>query len=172
MDIIIILFWLFALILYIFIQIVWLKKIDRNTTLSWQMKLLYIIPIVISLFVFSYKFIFENNLNSAFGYSILLYFLILISYCIYLLSVYSFFESSITVKLLSIISEHSDKGIAIDYFSKTYNWKYIIDRRLIRFLALNQIQYVDNHYQLSQNISAFSIRSIFSKFFRIFFPLL
>ena len=75
---------------------------------------------------------------------------------LYLLSVFSFFESSLTIKIVTIICQNKD--ISRQALQRLYNKHIIISRRLQRLVALGELTYRDGKYTLSQHMGTFGLR--------------
>lgn len=97
----------------------------------------------------------------------LVYFLLII---IYILSIFSYIESSITLKLIHIIGLAGAKGLSRNELANIYNKEYIVMRRINRFIENKIVIKQSNCYQRNKNLSLFDLRSLVIKAFIFMFP--
>lgn len=83
----------------------------------------------------------------------------------FLLSAYSYVESSITIKLFSLIAGAGEKGISKSQVFHIYNKDVIVQRRISRLTAEGIIRKKNGRYSLIPGASPFSFRnSVFTIF--------
>lgn len=87
----------------------------------------------------------------------------------YLLTFYSYCESSITIKLLSLIAEHKN-GISIHQLDNIYNKEKIINRRLNRLTIQHAIEQDADIYRLNKIPYVFTIRRLIQSSISFLFP--
>ena len=169
MDIFLVSLFLLYLIFYFGVQSLLFRTIDRYASVLWQMKLLigggtlsFLLTFLI-LVLDGWSF-----LNSIFGSS-LISFLYSLSISIYLLSVYSYIESSITVKIFTLVGEKTE-GISRRQLLKVYNLRVIVKRRIRRFLVQGEITQKGKWYARVSGTSIFSVRERLNKLILFFFP--
>ena len=90
---------------------------------------------------------------------------------LYILTIFSVVESSITIKLLHEISKTGKHGIVNDDLMKCYGLHSIIKRRLQRFLQMGVVQRKNSTYIVVHKQNIFSIREIIFALFHTVFPL-
>jgi hypothetical protein len=90
--------------------------------------------------------------------------------CIYILSIFSYLESSITVKLFMIIAGKKSAGIKRKEIRYLYAKRHIVSRRLKRFVATDIVRKKGLFYEKSPRINAFVIREAVYSVMRTLFP--
>lgn len=161
--------WLLNIGLYILVQHFFLQKVPRDRAIVWQRKIMILFGVmsfIISLLAARVLFHgFFADCLLAFINSLLL----LATIAIYLLSIYSYIESSITVRIFSLIGERKQKEITMEKLEQLYNVERIVTRRLDRFVAINEVSFDGVRYTKVQKISEFVIRDYIHAFVHVFF---
>ena len=160
------LWWLFV---YAITQIFLLRHIPEDTAPLWQGRIaafLCIGSLVSDSVLFSRFLQSWSSLSvSALVVTILLGLLI----SMYLLSIYSYSQSSISLRLLYLIGKNR-KGVSLKELLSQYNLEQIVDRRLQLFLSTGALSFNGKKYYRTGRISPFSIRQIFFKCIDRIFP--
>lgn len=152
--------WLACIAVYIGIQLFCLRRISWQFSASWQM----IIALVFSGFTFvisiyaSYLLIREPSMVILSSFLSTL--LVIISMGIYMMSIYSYVESSITLKLFMLIGK-SLHGVTAKCLRKEYNLAIIVQRRIERLICSGDIVMNKSMINLAEGYSLFSIRKQF-----------
>lgn len=86
---------------------------------------------------------------------------------LYTLTVFSYIESSITIKLFSLIGQ---KDRTRQELRQIYSKRHIVHRRLDRFLMINVIEKNAMLFQKTSRLTLFSVREWFILFMNKIFP--
>jgi len=89
---------------------------------------------------------------------------------IYILTVFSYIESSITIKLFAIIGEHERSGLTRKDLERIYSKDYIVKRRLKRFLAMHVVEREHMMFTLSKRLNSFALRDRIVSLMNVLFP--
>jgi hypothetical protein len=89
---------------------------------------------------------------------------------IYILTVFSYIESSITIKLFAIIGGHEPEGLTRKELEHIYSKDYIVKRRLKRFLAMRVVERDHLMFTLSKKMNSFALRDRIVSLMNIVFP--
>lgn len=159
-----------SLAVYFFIQVYFLRSIQPLISLSWQKKVVVvgsISSIIFSAFVL-YTLAF-SLLEIVVGTMYIAMFF-LGTAILYLLTIYSFLESSITVKLFSLIAKEGEKGISIRELKKSYGLHAIVNRRLERLHTVGTVRIENDIVYLKKPNTMFVLRAKIHQILDIFFP--
>jgi len=86
------------------------------------------------------------------------------------LNVFSYIESSITIKLFAIIGEHERSGLTRKDLERIYSKDYIVKRRLKRFLAMHVVEREHMMFTLSKRLNSFALRDRIVSLMNVLFP--
>lgn len=169
MDLYVIYCWILGLLMFACVQIFFLRKISRYQALSWQGKVGGGVA-GISMFFSAWLIFnqFESIVLAIFG-ALCVGFFVLLSVVIYLLSIYSYIESSVTLRLFSIIGRSGKRGISYDSVIKKYGVGAIVARRIERFLSMGIVHLDGNSYKLSEKLGAFQLREKLVDVLKVFY---
>jgi len=162
MDGAIILTWSLSMIVFSVLQSIGLRRVDRRTSSVWQRKIAIIFLCLPAFLFICLMLTFSYPLSSVLFGGGMIMILISGTVLLYLLSFYSYVESSITVKLLTLIGLHQP----LSHYGK----KIIVVRRLERLVAIGQIRQIGALYAYSDVVTAFSLRHGVSRLITFFFP--
>jgi hypothetical protein len=90
----------------------------------------------------------------------------------YILSLFSFSEASITLRLLSEIARGKDRGVTKETILARYNVGVVVNRRISRFLMNGELEEIQKgiSYRWKNSVSLFIFREKVTKVFGILFP--
>lgn len=169
MDTIILLLTFCFLFAYVFIQRIYLKKIPFEKRVAWQKKILILITLcsfICSSVILQQRY----SLLLAFEVSFIISLIVGLCCVVYILSIFSFLESSITIKILSLFPSNQQQ-ITRNHILSTYSIHEIISRRLKRFVFENVLTQKKLVYTYKeQPYSLFIIREYFYTVTQWLFP--
>lgn len=170
MDGFILVNWLGWVGIYFIIQIIFLRRVPRYLSISWHTKIACSIFLLSFVTTFSlFQFLFHDSISTIVT-SLLTAFLVILVVGAYLLSIYSYLESSITLRLLTLIGDTGKHGISTTKLKKHYNLSHIVIRRLDRFLVSKEIVREGIYYKKGKKILSFVFRERVYAAIKIFFP--
>jgi hypothetical protein len=169
MDLLIVYFWLIGLSVFVSLQIFYLRRISRYQALSWLGRVgassSFLSAFVCALFIYDK---YQSWLFATAGF-VLVFILVMMSVVIYLLSIYSYIESSVTLKIFALIGAHSKQGLSYTQLLKLYGVSAVVKRRIDRFIALKIIDFDGRNFTSVEKMSAFVFREKFHQVFGKFF---
>jgi hypothetical protein len=89
---------------------------------------------------------------------------------LFILTCFSNVESSITVKLFSLIVQEGREGITRGKLRQQYDRRKIVERRLDRFVDMKDIEKRKGLYIKKQRVGAFYVREYILHILRLLFP--
>jgi hypothetical protein len=153
MDTIIFLFSCLTFLAYIAVQAIVFRAIRPDRALIWLIKLYFMVEGAALLI--GYAFVHTSLYGVVVGWQLVIFSLIA---ALYIFSVFSYTEASITMRILSEIARSYGKGITEKDIWKRYNTQYIVERRIDRFLSGGDIVKVKNGYTWKNFYSPFIVR--------------
>ncbi len=169
MDIILISTTLVSCVLFLCLQRFILKYTNKLTSYYWLVLCAILIAILNCLLIGLTLVVLQYPLINILFYASVSLCINLIVLAFYLLTFYSYTESSITIKLLSLIAQHK-KGITVHNLQKLYNKEVIINRRLNRLETQHALLKDKNDYILNTIPFMFKIRRLIQLSIFILFP--
>lgn len=162
---------LISFLLYFIVQVLLLKRVKRSMNSLWQIRMLFLFTLLPAVLMGTVAIMNHISVSFAVIYGLLTAVIIGLFLVIYLLTVYSYLESSITVKLFMLIADSQNRYVTEKNLHTYYSKQAIIRRRLERFVAIGQIRKEKNKYYAQTETSVFNFRSAFHHIFCFFFPL-
>jgi hypothetical protein len=147
-----------GLFLYILLQIVFFRFIRREQIISWIIYLFLISSgVCIALFYTGFRLYIQpfNGIDNLELFSAVIFFEIMfaLSVVIYISCTFGIIESSVRIKLLSLIAEKKNRGILEKEIYSVYNADFIIKKRLERFIFSGNVKKRGLDYYLARRIS-------------------
>jgi len=158
MDTQLIYFWILGILSFAGLQIICLRHIPRYHALSWLGKAGGFASFVSASGCAWGIYRIDNSLFLALFSGVCVGFFVLLSIVIYLLSVYSYIESSVTLRLFSMIGKSGKSGISYRKIRTEYGVVAIVERRIKRFLAADVIRFNGKTYKAVDKIGVFHLR--------------
>lgn len=152
-------FWLLHLLCF--------RHIKHEDIIKW-FKYLYISTNLIgAVFILCY---FKITTTTSYSLSIILFIMVNIFtifsllVCAYIIEVFGLVESSVNIKILSLIAQSKTKELTQKNITKTYNKRIIIDKRLLRLESSGDLIFYRGKYYLGKRFSVFYLMAQFSRF--------
>jgi len=165
MDTIILVSALISFIVFCVVQMIVFRFTDEDRALLWLMKIFLMVE---GCSLFAGYFLWGRG---AFVEIVLwhavIFMLLVISYT---LTVFSYSEASITVRLLGEISRSGSRGTTKNEIIKHYNLGSIVKRRLSRFIANGELVANGQRYRWKNSVSLFLLREKTVRLFQMLFP--
>lgn len=76
---------------------------------------------------------------------------------IYIIGIFGIIESSIRIKILSLVAQTKTSGITYKEINKVYNKQIIINKRLLRLLNSGDIRLIEGKYYAPKLVSVFQL---------------
>lgn len=89
---------------------------------------------------------------------------------LYIFTVFSVFEASLTIRFLIEIAQTGERGINADDLLKRFNRQMIIQRRIERFLRSGDLVEDHTRYRMNTRASYFQLRELMINELRWLFP--
>ena len=164
MDNSILLFSLLTFVMYCISQILVFRFIRPERALMWLIKLFFIIEgvaLILGYWLIPYPLFIPVSIWQCSIFTVIT--------VIYIGSVFSFTEASITLRILHEIALHPRTGVEVKEIWKRYNTKTIIEKRMTRFLAGGDIRKEGNAYIWISRTSPFIVRQYVVSFVSLLF---
>ena len=163
MDIYILITAIFRFFLFLIIQILLFRAINKKNAIKWLIYTLALSTLISLIFewVFSPSFNFYNCIISIF-----------ISTCmiaLYILGFLGMIVSAVRLRLLSEVAYSGDKGISKANLLKIYNKDKIIESRLARLKEDGDLRFKDGYYYIHNRLSPFLFHGIIFRLMRRLF---
>jgi hypothetical protein len=165
MDVVILISSMISFIVFCVAQMIVFRYIEEDRVLLWLMKLFFLVEgcsLMAGYFLWGqYAYV-----TIALWHAVI-FFLLLVSY---ILSIFSFSEASITLRLLSEIARHGNHGITKKEILIRYNLGVIVGRRLSRFVASGELVVKGQLYRWKNSPSFFELREKTVEIVKRLFP--
>ncbi|MCX8009359.1 MAG: hypothetical protein N3A54_06735 [Patescibacteria group bacterium] len=89
---------------------------------------------------------------------------------VYIVSIFSYLDSSITVKLFFLIIQRGKHGIKKKELMKMYSTRDIVKRKLDRLVAIGVLKNNQDTYEIMHRLNVFMIREKIFSFIKDMFP--
>ena len=163
---------LLGFVLFVVVHAALFRIIPAGSHIRWMLKLLLIIPgaylILASIFAMSAPWVTLTQVEfiAIIASTILLF---VLEAVVYIMTIYSFAEASITLRLLAEIAAGGGGGVSKKQILKKYNVERIVLLRMVRLTGSGEIKKSGQRYIRTGRISAFTVRHVVNSiFFRLF----
>jgi hypothetical protein len=138
--------------LYLLLHVLLFRMIKPEDVIKWQVYTYAFSCLVggaISLLVINTLFS-PVTITLLFTLELGIFIIVSLLVCMYIIGIFGIIESSIRIKLLSMIAHAAKKGITRKNIYKIYNKQTIINKRLLRLVSSGDVIVVDGKFYLGK----------------------
>lgn len=154
-------------VLFLLSQTVLFRIIPERFIVRWLIKIYLLISAVVVLV--SYQ---DGGLDGlAYCYFLgVVMTLLWLLWFIYMMTVYSYIEASITVRLFMEIAAGGVRGVTRNEILHRYNPQIVVERRISRLVESGELVKTGDIIRATNRMSAFQLRDMITKWYFVLFP--